>query len=82
MDFNPYFNYTENQRLGIKFKAKSSSKLVNRGYLRSKLYREMIRKPTVDSTAYNEKTSYPNDPKNQGSSLTGGIFNLDFSPDA
>ena len=42
----------------------------------------MIRKSTVDPNSYVEKTSYPNDPKNQGSSLTGGIFNLDFSPDS
>jgi len=82
MDFNPYFNFTENQRLGIRFKAKSRSNLVKSNFVRSRLYRDMIRKSSIDEIVYLEKTSYPNDPKSQGSSLTGGIFNLDFSPDA
>ena len=82
MDFNPYFNFTENQRLGIRFMAKSRSNLVKTSFLRSRLYRDMIRKSSIDDYVYLEKTSYPNDPKSQGSSLTGGIFNLDFSPDA
>ena len=82
MDFNPNLNFTENQRLGIRFKARPKSSFATTSSLRCKLYREMIRKHTIEPQAYNEKTSYPNDPKQQGSSLTGGIFNLDFSPDS
>ena len=82
MDFNPYLNFTENQRLGIRFKAKPKSSLTTTSSLRCKLYHEMIRKDSIETQAYSEKTSYPNDPKQQGSSLTGGIFNLDFSPDS
>ena len=82
MDFNPYLNFTENQRLGMRFKARLKSSVTTTSFLRRKLYREMIRKDTVEAEAYDEKTSYPNDPKQQGSSLTGGIFNLDFSPDS
>ena len=85
MNYNNYLNFIENRKLG----QKCGLKIVNKRSLTSKLYKDMIRKSHVDPWAYYERTvnlddAYFESKKSNheaGNHFTGGIFNLDFTPD-
>ena len=79
MESDSYFNFYENQRLGINFRVHSGLKTVTRHHVRKKLYKDMIRKDHYLPGIYDERSF-----GKTSSELTehGGIFNIDFSPDS
>lgn len=81
MEFNPYINFTESRRLGLRFKAKNKTSVLNKNDLRPILYKHMIRRPHIDPMIYDKRKVVIN-PNNGDNFDTGGIFNLDFSPDS
>ena len=78
MEFNPYLNFTEFRRLGLKFKAKRAP-VITKNMMRPILYKDMVRKSFNDvrSEVDRQKPTFALDEAD-----TGGIFNLDFSPDS
>jgi len=80
MEFNPYISFTESRRLGLKFKAKNKTSVLNKNDLRPILYKDMIRRPYIDPLIYDKRKVAIGG--NGDNFDTGGIFNLDFSPDS
>ena len=78
MEFNPYLNFTECRRLGLKFKAKRNP-VITKNMMRPILYKDMVRKSYNDVRLEfdRQKSAFALEEAD-----TGGIFNLDFSPDS
>ena len=81
MESNSYFNFYENQRLGLNYRVHSGLKTVTRHHVRKKLYEDMIRKDHLSPDFYDER-SFSNGKSSSELTEHGGIFNIDFSPDS
>ena len=77
MEFNPYLNFTESRRMGLKFKAKRTP-VMTKYMMKPILYKDMVRKSHIDRQIYDRRKVTGNEDMLD----TGGIFNLDFSPDS
>ena len=65
----------------MRFKARP--RVVSKNAVKTALYRDMIRHPYEDPLIYQERTLCLDNPKQLNDfAVTGGIFNLDFSPDS
>ena len=87
MDSDLYFNFHENQRIGMSNKAHSAMKIMTRHHVQKKLYKDMIRKSGCSPGIYNNRCfdggiANAKPSSESDSSDTGGIFNIDFSPDS
>jgi len=85
MNYDSYFNYVESRSLGLRTSRKAKCKYINRVLIRETLIRDFMKKPEFE--AQEERCLNMNRMPTRSIhgmewDLTGGIYNLDFSPDS